>query len=65
MIGPAQREASEGQSKNESEAAQRVAEYQSAATMAEATFRADAHVQVRGQGEACGPSRRIGAGGPA
>lgn len=41
-----QREADEGRSKNQAEAKQRVAEFESAATMAESSFRADAHVQV-------------------
>lgn len=45
-----QREAAEGESKNNSEAKKRVAEYESAARMAEATYKADAHVQASMQG---------------
>lgn len=41
-----QREASEGQSKNESEAKKRVAENESSATISEAAYRTEAHVQV-------------------
>lgn len=41
-----QREAAEGESKNVSEAKKRVAENESSATMAEASYRAEAHVGV-------------------
>lgn len=41
-----QREAAEGESKNVSEAKKRVAENESSATMAEANYRAEAHVGV-------------------
>lgn len=44
----AQRDAAEGQSKNESQAKQRVAENESAAASAEAACRAEAHVQASG-----------------
>lgn len=43
-----QREAAEGESKNMSEAKKRVAENESSAKMAEATYRAEAHVGVSG-----------------
>ena len=43
-----QREAAEGESKNVSEAKKRVAENESSATMAEASYRAEAHVGVSG-----------------
>lgn len=45
----AQREAAEGRSKNESEAKKRVAENESSANMAEASYRAEAHVGVSGR----------------
>lgn len=41
-----QREAAEGESKNVSEAKKRVAENESSANMAEASYRAEAHVSV-------------------
>lgn len=45
------REASEGQSKNESEAKKRVAENESSATISEAAYRTEAHVQVAAENE--------------
>lgn len=51
-----QREAAEGESKNVSEAKKRVAENESSANMAEASYRAEAHVGVSiwlGRGGAC------------
>ena len=46
MFPFAQREAAEGESKNISEAKKRVAENESSANMAEASYRAEAHVGV-------------------
>lgn len=45
-----QREAAEGESKNISEAKKRVAENESSANMAEASYRAEAHVSVSERG---------------
>lgn len=46
MLFLSQREAAEGQSKNMSEGKKRVAENESSAEIAEASFRADAHISV-------------------